>query len=96
MNKFLSNAALFLTSSSPYNTLYLILRIHIRTQLTPGPRRMNINLVGTGTSVKSPNIVASCNLIKHEIGFSKLLISPTKILEVSAPGGSFFMKCAFI
>jgi hypothetical protein len=25
-----------------------------------------------------------------------LLISPTKILEVSAPGGSFFMKCAFI
>ena len=55
-----------------------------------------MNLVGTGTSVKSPSITDSCNLKKQEMGLSKLLSSPTKILEVSAPGGSFFMKCVFI
>ena len=94
--QFLGNSGLTNRGPLPKKTQCLILRIHIQSQLTPGPRRMNINLVGTGTSVKSPNIVASCNLMKHEIGFSKLLISPTRMLEVSAPGGSFFMKCVFI
>ena len=55
-----------------------------------------MNLVGTGTSVKSPSITDSCSLKKQEMGLSKILSSPTKILEVSAPGGSFFMKCVFI
>lgn len=53
---------------------------------------MKRNLVGTGTSVRSPRIAASCRRMKAEKGFSKKATSPTRMLEASAPFGIFFMK----
>ena len=56
---------------------------------------MKMNLVGTGTSVRSPNMLASCSLINADRGFSRTFSSPTRMLEASAPAGIFFIKCAF-
>ena len=53
---------------------------------------MKRNLVGTGTSVRSPRIAASCSRMKAEKGFSKKSTSPTRMLEASAPFGIFFIK----
>lgn len=56
---------------------------------------VRIYLVGTGTSVKSPIIAASFNLINALSVLSKNSTSPTKMLLASAPGGIFFIKCVF-
>ena len=64
--------------------------------LTPGPRSMKRNLVGTGTSVKSPKCEASERRMNAESGLSSSFNSPTRMLEASAPGGIFFMKWLFL
>ena len=56
---------------------------------------MKMNLVGTGTSVRSPSCTASDSLMKADRGLSRVLSSPTRMLEASAPLGSFFMKWVF-
>ena len=66
------------------------------TLLTPGPRSMKRNLVGTGTSVKSPKCEASERRMNAESGLSSSFSSPTRMLEASAPGGIFFMKWLFL
>ncbi len=60
--------------------------------LTAGPKSIKMNLVGTGTSVRSPNMTASLSLIKAERGLSRTFNSPTRMFEASAPLGIFFMK----
>ena len=56
-------------------------------KLTGGPRRIKRNLVGTGTSVRSPSRTASLSLMKADRGLSSSASSPTKILEASASLG---------
>jgi len=58
-----------------------------------GPRRMNRNLVGTGTSVRSPSITACFRRMKAETWFSRNSTCPIITLDASAPGGSFLKKC---
>lgn len=60
--------------------------------LTVGPSRTNINLVGTGTSVKSPIIPAWLSRMKADRVLSKKSTSPTRMLLASAPAGIFRMK----
>ena len=60
--------------------------------ITAGPNKMKMKRVGTGTSVKSPKMTASLSRIKAERGLSRMLSSPTRILEASAPLGIFFIK----
>lgn len=60
--------------------------------LTIGPRRMKRNLVGTGTSVRSPRSVEVFRRMNAERGLSKKSTSPTRILEASAPRGIFLMN----
>ena len=67
----------------------------ILKRLTAGPSRIKMNLVGTGTSVRSPRTTASLSRINADKGLSRTFSSPTRILEASAPFGIFFMKCAF-
>lgn len=50
------------------------------------------NLVGTGTSVKSPMTDACFRRTKAERVLSKKSTSPTRILLASAPGGIFRMN----
>ena len=66
--------------------------VSVLEELAQGPSMMKRNLVGTGTSVRSPSIAASCRRMKAEKGFSKKSTSPTRMLEASAPFGIFFMK----
>lgn len=61
--------------------------------LTGGPRSINRNLVGTGTSVRSPRRIASLKRINADNGFSSSFSSPTRMFEASASFGIFFMKC---
>ncbi len=51
-----------------------------------------MNLVGTGTSVRSPRWTDSERRMKADSGLSREFSSPTRMLEASAPLGSFFMK----
>ena len=53
---------------------------------------MNRNLVGMGTSVKSPRITPFSRRIKAVIGLSRKSTSPTRTLDASEFAGSFFMK----
>lgn len=55
----------------------------------PGTSNRNKNLVGTGTSVKSPKMWAWFSRIKADRGLSRKSTSPTRILLASAPGGIF-------
>ena len=74
-------------------------KMHVNTKIrllldfiTAGPNKMKMKRVGTGTSVRSPKIVASLSRIKADKGLSRMLSSPTRMLEASAPFGIFFMK----
>ena len=58
-----------------------------------GPSSININLVGTGTSVMSSNSVAFCRRMKAYRGVVRQSTSPTSMLEASAPAGIFLRKC---
>ena len=60
--------------------------------LTIGPNKMNRNRVGTGTSVIFPKAAAWFSRINADKVFSRKSTSPTKILDVSAPGGIFLIK----
>ncbi len=64
----------------------------VKWPLTGGPRRMKINLVGNGTSVRSPNVKDVFSLTKAETCRSRPTSSPTKMLLASAFFGIFFMK----
>ena len=66
-----------------------------KQNLTGGPSNRKMNLVGTGTSVRSPKCRAVFNLTKIEIGLCRQFSSPTRMLLASASLGSFFMKCKF-
>lgn len=57
-----------------------------------GPRRTNRNLVGIGTSVRSPKNVGISNRTNADIVLSKKSTSPTRIFDASEPGGIFLMK----
>lgn len=57
-----------------------------------GPRCKKINLVGRGTSVKSPIVLASVSLMNAVIGYRNESNSPTQMLAASAPSGIFFMN----
>ena len=63
--------------------------------LTIGPRRINRNLEGTGTSVRSPKNVPWLNRMKAESGLSRKSTSPTRMFEASAPGGILRIKWRF-
>jgi len=58
-----------------------------------GPSSMNMNRVGTGTSVMSPNSVAFCRRMNAYRGLVRQSTSPTRMLEASAPAGIFLRKC---
>ncbi len=64
-----------------------------RCWLPEGPSSIKMNLVGTGTSVKSPSMAALLSRTKAMIGCVKKSTSPTKMLDASAPGGIFLAKC---
>lgn len=51
--------------------------------------------VGTGTSVRAPNITACCSRTKAMKGLSRKSTSPTSTLEASASRGNFFMNLFF-
>lgn len=51
--------------------------------------------VGTGTSVRAPNMTACCSRTKAMKGLSKKSTSPTSTLEASASRGNFFMNLFF-
>lgn len=52
-------------------------------------------LVGTGTSVRAPNMTACCRRTNATKGFSRKSTSPTRTFEASASRGSFFMNLFF-
>lgn len=59
------------------------------------PRGDGAHLVGTGTSVTPPSIVAWSSLTKATKGFSRNSTSPTSTLEASASLGIFLMNLFF-
>lgn len=56
---------------------------------------MKRNLVGNGTSVRSPRYEDSESLMKARIDRSSSVISPMRMLEASASFGIFLMKFVF-
>lgn len=52
-------------------------------------------LVGTGTSVRPPSVVACASRTKATKGLSRKSTSPTRTLEASASLGIFFMNLFF-
>lgn len=52
-------------------------------------------LVGTGTSVRAPNMTACCRRTNATKGFSRKSTSPTRTLDASASRGNFFMNLFF-
>ena len=63
--------------------------------LPTGPSRMNRNLVGMGTSVRSPSNTELASLTNAIIGLVRKSTSPTRTFEASAPGGIFFRNLLF-
>lgn len=61
----------------------------------PLPRWRAPHLVGTGTSVRAPNMTACCRRTNATKGFSRKSTSPTKTLDASASRGNFFMNLFF-
>lgn len=61
--------------------------------LTGGPSNMKMNLVGTGTSVKSPIMQAWLSRMKADKVLSRKSTSPTRMLLASAPCGILRIKC---
>lgn len=61
--------------------------------VTPDSRLSH--LVGTGTSVRAPNMTACCRRTNATKGFSRKSTSPTRTFEASASRGSFFMNLFF-
>jgi len=51
--------------------------------------------VGTGTSVRAPNMTACCSRTKAMKGLSRKSTSPTSTLDASASRGNFFMNLFF-
>lgn len=56
------------------------------------PRRININRVGTGTSVISPSLEASRSRTNAATGWRRNVVSPTRMFTASAPWGTFLKK----
>lgn len=57
--------------------------------------KKDTHLVGTGTSVRPPSVVACAKRTKETIGLSKKSTSPIRTLEASASRGIFFMNLFF-
>lgn len=95
------NLAIFLSFIKFYNTSSTIIVDMARPISTflfwhpGGPKRRKMNLVGKGTSVRSPKDLASVNRTKAVIWYFRQSNSPTSILAASAPSGIFFMNCWF-
>lgn len=67
----------------------------LRCHQTPQPAGHGTHLVGTGTSVTPPSMVAWSSRTKATNGFSRNSTSPTSTLEASASLGIFLMNLFF-
>lgn len=57
--------------------------------------QLDAHLVGTGTSVRPPSVVAWAKRTKDTKGFSRKSTSPTRTFDASASRGIFFMNLFF-